>query len=101
MGLIRQKRWKLGIFLALWDISSGPPMGQFAAAQDTANGAEGGKWLGFDIDHFPLDGLIAAEESLVVQVQSNHFHDLFDLRRSAEGAGKRPSRPIFKPGWII
>src|SRR4030042_833892 len=37
MGLIGQKRRKLGIFLALWSISSGPPMGQFAAGQDTDN----------------------------------------------------------------
>ena len=32
MGLVGQKRRELGIFLALWGISSGPPMGQFAAA---------------------------------------------------------------------
>jgi hypothetical protein len=32
MGLVGQKRWELGIFLALRDISSGPPMGQFAFA---------------------------------------------------------------------
>jgi hypothetical protein len=76
-------------------------MGQFPAAQDTANGAEGGKRLDFHINHLPLDGLIAVEESLVLQVQSNHLHDFFNLRRGAEGAGKRPSRPIFEPCWII
>jgi hypothetical protein len=97
MGLIGQKRWKFGISFALWDVSSGSPMGQFTASQDTANGAEGGKRLDFHVDHLPLDGLIAAEESLVVQVQSNHLDDLFDLRSSAEGAIKRPSRLIFNP----
>jgi hypothetical protein len=48
-----------------------------------------------------LDGLIAAEESLVVQVQSNHLHDLFDLRKGTVGTEKRSPRPIFKPRWII
>ena len=32
VGLVGQKRWKLGIFLALRAIPSGPPMGQFASA---------------------------------------------------------------------
>ena len=57
--------------------------------------------MDFHVVHLPLDGLIAAEESLVVQVQPNHLHDLLDLRRRAAGAGKRSPRLIFKPSRII
>jgi hypothetical protein len=94
MGLVGKKGRELRIFLAFWDISSSPPVGQFSAAQDTANGAEGGKWLDLHVNQFPSDGLIAAEEALVVQAQSNHLHDLFDVRRGATGTGKGSPRLV-------
>jgi hypothetical protein len=32
MGLVGRKPWEIWIFLALWDVSSGPTMRQFPAA---------------------------------------------------------------------
>jgi hypothetical protein len=53
--------------------------------------------LDFHIDQLPLDDLIAAEVALVVQAQSNHLHDLFDLCRGAVWAGKRAPRLTSNP----
>ena len=87
MGLVGQERWKLGILLALRCISSGSPMSQFTTPENTADRAEGGNRLNLHVDQLPLDSLIAAEKIIVVQVQSDQFHDLFNLSRSAVGAG--------------
>jgi hypothetical protein len=58
-------------------------MSQFPALEDTADRAERGKRLNFHISQPPSDGLITAEVTLVIQVQSNQLHDLFNLRRGA------------------
>jgi hypothetical protein len=39
---------------------------------------------------YPVDGLIAGEEPLVVRVQPNHLYDLFNVRR----ASKIINRPL-------
>jgi len=101
MGLIGQKRRKLGIFLALGLIPPGPPMSQFAPPQDTADRAKGGNGLNLHVDQFPLNGLVSAETIIVVQVQPNHFHDLFYLGRGAVGTGERSPRLIVAPRRII
>ena len=101
MGLVTQKGREPGTFLPFLDISPSSPMGQFATVQDTANGGEGGKQLDSHINQFPSDGLIAAEEALVLQAQSNRLHDFLNLRRAAVGTGKRSPRLVLEPCWII
>ena len=53
------------------------------------------------VAQFPLDGLIAAEEALVVQAQPDHLHNRFDLDRRAGRTAERLTRLIVHPGRIL
>lgn len=63
-------------------------MRQVTAAQNAADGAERRNRQDFHLLHLILDGPIAAGEVLVIQTQSHHNDNLFNLRSSALGIAK-------------
>ena len=89
MALIGHQRRQGGIRFALRFVAPGTTMGQFAAAHNAADGAERGQRAHRHLVELPVDGLVAAEEPLVVETQSHHRDNIFDLRRGAVRAEER------------
>ena len=90
MSLVRQERWQLGIRRTLGFIFSCSPMGQIIPAQDPIYGSDGWQRLYTKLFHLQVNGLSATEQVLVVEIESNHLNDFFNLCRRAHGNTERP-----------